>query len=181
MRSRILRVGLVGFVVFAAVIGLREARLLEAIELIARDQYVRYASAPSEPNTRIVVVEITETDIREQGHYPFSDRVLAEGLRALARAEARVIGLDIYRDLPVPPGSRQLERLFRSDPRILAVRKSTAVDAEGIPGPPALRATGRVGFNDQVLDADGVVRRGLLFLDDGDGEVDYAFALRAAL
>ena len=33
MRSRILRIGLVGFAVSAAVLGLREARLLQSIEL----------------------------------------------------------------------------------------------------------------------------------------------------
>ena len=54
------------------------------------------------------------------------------------------------------------------------------VDSDGIPGPKALRDTGRLGFNDQPIDPDGVVRRGLLFLNDENGESDYAFALRVA-
>ena len=117
MRSRTLTIALVSLGVFAAVLGLRGARLLQGLELLLKDQYVRYAVAQSPASSRIAVIEITEEDIREQGHYPFSDGVLAKGLRALVRAEARVIGLDIYRDLPVPPAAARLEAL-RGEPRI---------------------------------------------------------------
>jgi adenylate cyclase len=181
MRSRTLTIALVSLGVFAAVLGLRAARLLQGLELLLKDQYVRYAVAQSPASSRIAVIEITEEDIREQGHYPFSDGVLAKGLRALVRADARVVGLDIYRDLPVPPGAARLEALLRGEPRIFAVSTAPGADLVGIPGPPALRGSGRVGFNDQLLDPDGVVRRGLLFLDDGEGEVGYAFALQLTL
>ena len=40
-----------------------------------------------------------ERDIREQGHWPISDRTLAEAISALLEAGAQVIGLDLYRDL----------------------------------------------------------------------------------
>jgi adenylate cyclase len=43
-----------------------------------------------------------------------------------------------------------------------------------------LRGTERVGFNDIVVDPGGIVRRGLLFLDDEETTA-YSFALRLAL
>ena len=181
MGQRIATIVVVSLGIFAATLGVRERGWLQGPELRTRDWYVRHAPASEAANSRIVVVEITEEDIREQGHYPISDRVLADGLDALVRADARVIGLDIYRDLPVPPGEARLDALLQREPRILAVHKSADSDSDGIPGPSALRGTERLGFNDQVLDPDGVVRRGLLFLDDGNGESDYAFALRVAI
>jgi adenylate cyclase len=180
-RSRLLAAAVAGAIVFAAVMGLREASLLQGLELAIYDQYVRHASRSAEPPSRIAIVEVTEEDIREQGHWPLSDRTMTSALRALGEAGARVIGLDIYRDLPVPPGEARLGALLRSEPRIVAVRKFGDSDSEGIPGPPALSGTDRVGFNDILVDADGRVRRGLLFLDDGEGDVEYAFALRVAL
>ena len=50
----------------------------------------------------------------------------------------------------------------------------------GIPPPAALKDTDQVGFNDIMVDPGGIVRRGLLFLDDGK-KVYYSFALRLAL
>lgn len=167
--------------VFAITLGMRELRLLQGLELLVSDQYVRHASRSSVARSRVLIVEITEEDIKEQGHYPLSDRVLADGLSAIASANPRVIGLDIYRDLPVPPGASRLDQLLRDEERIYAVRKSADDGSSGIPGPVALRGTNRVGFNDQVLDPDGTVRRGLLFINDDSGAVDYAFALRVAL
>jgi len=167
--------------VFAAVMGLRGADLLQGLELMVYDQYVRRASRPAELNAKITIVEVTEEDIREQGHWPLSDSTMTSALRALLGAGVRVIGLDIYRDLPVPPGAARLAELLRSQPRIVAVRKFGDAATEGVSGPPCLDGTDRVGFNDILVDSDTTVRRGLLFLDDGDGAVEYAFALRVAL
>jgi len=178
---RLATIVVVSLGIFAATLGMREQRWLQGPELRIRDWYVRHAPARESAKPTVVVVEITEDDIREQRHYPFNDRVLAEVLSALVRADARVIGLDIYRDLPVPPGEAQLDALLRREPRILAVRNFVDSDSGGIPGPSALHGTGRLGFNDLPLDLDGVVRRGLLFLDNGSGEIDYAFALRVAI
>jgi len=181
MGRRIATIVVVSLGIFAATVAIRDQRWLQGPELRIRDWYVRHAPASESAKSRVVVVEITEDDIREQRHYPFNDRVLADGLSALVRADARVIGLDIYRDLPVPPGEALLEALLRHESRIFAVRNFFDSDLGAIPGPSALRGTGRLGFNDLPLDLDGVVRRGLLFLDDGNGESDYAFALRVTI
>lgn len=180
-RSNAAVAALAGILVFAAVVALRTLGLLQGLELILYDGYVRRAAVAPGPSSDVVIVEVTERDIREQGHWPLSDRTLAETLRTLLDAGPRVVGVDVYRDLPVPPGSHRLTTLFRDEPRIIAVSKFGEPGEEGIEGPPTLRGSDRVGFNDMPVDPDGTVRRGLLFQDDGNGSVEYAFALRVAL
>jgi adenylate cyclase len=181
-RSRFLAAAPAGFLVFAAVLGLRTAGWLQPLELAVYDQYVRSEMRPLQPDSsQVVLLQVTEQDIRDQGHWPLSDRTLAEALRALVDAGVRAVGLDIYRDLPVPPGEEQLAKILRDEARIVAVRKSGDVETGGIPGPPALEGGDRIGFNDILLDPDLTVRRGLVFLDDGEGAVEYAFGLRLAL
>jgi adenylate cyclase len=166
--------------VVASVLGLRAIGVFQSAEVALYDRYHHSASRP--PATRdVTIVEITEQDIREFAHWPISDRLLAELLRRLLELDARLIGVDIYRDLPVPPGYDELARLLESEPRIFAVSKFGDPTGVGIPGPRALANSARVGFNDLLLDPDGAVRRGMLFLDDGTHEVEYAFGLRMAL
>ena len=50
----------------------------------------------------------------------------------------------------------------------------------GVPPPPVLKDSDQLGFNDIIVDPGGIVRRGLLFLDDGKN-VLYSFSLRLAL
>ncbi|MGK7890238.1 MAG: CHASE2 domain-containing protein, partial [Leptolyngbyaceae cyanobacterium] len=47
--------------------------------------------------------------------------------------------------------------------------------------PPALKALGQVSSNDVLVDADNVVRRGLISVDDSDGSTVYGFSLYLAL
>lgn len=171
-----------GGLVCALVLGLGGLGLLEPLELALYDHYLRRFPTPlPEPSSPLLLVEIREADIREQGHWPISDRTLAAALRALLDAGADAVGLDLYRDLPVAPGVAVFERLLREEPRIVAVRKFGALDAEGIAGPAALEGSDRTGFNDLLLDRDGVVRRALLYQDDGQGDVEPSFALVLAL
>lgn len=170
-----------GGLVCALVLSLGWLGLLEPLELALYDHYLRrFAASPMEPSA-LLLVEIREQDIREQGHWPISDRSLAAALRALLDAGAGAIGLDLYRDLPVAPGVDAFDRLLREEPRVVAVHKFGALDDEGIAGPGALEGSDRIGFNDLLLDADGVVRRALLYQDDGVGDVEPSFALVLAL
>jgi len=182
-RSPTLAVLAAGGLILFAVLGLRAAGLLQGAEVMVYDQYLRRsAEGPDAPGDRsVVLLEVTEEDIRAQGHWPISDRVLADAIRTLVDAGAVAVGLDIYRDLPVTPGQEIFARLLAGEPRIVAVHKFGDPGSEGIPGPPALEGSGRVGFNDLLVDRDDMVRRGLLFQDDGQGEVAFAFALRVAL
>jgi adenylate cyclase len=60
------------------------------------------------------------------------------------------------------------------------VRSPLAVSLLSVLPPAVLNHTEQVGFNDILVDPDGIVRRGLLFLDDGETSF-FAFALRLAL
>jgi adenylate cyclase len=163
-----------------SVLGLRSAGSLEAMELAAYDWFMRLRPDGSAVEPRILLVTVSEEDIQRQGQWPLPDDVLATVFEVLGRHEPHAIGLDIYRDVPVPPGSARLQKLLASDPRIVGVMKFGKSVGDGVPPPPALRGTDRIGFNDVLVDPGGTVRRGLLFLDDGQTTV-YSFGLRLAL
>jgi CHASE2 domain-containing sensor protein len=112
---------LASLAVAALVLGARSLGWLQGLELAVYD--AQLTSLPGAPSTSVVLVEITEADIQEQGHWPISDRRLAELLREIGEGGPRVIGLDLYRDLPNPPGEEYFRRTLRDDPRIFAVRK----------------------------------------------------------
>jgi adenylate cyclase len=113
-------------------------------------------------------VAVTEDDIRAEGHWPLSDRRLAEALQALVDADVRTVGLDLYRDLPVSPGVELLKDVLRKQTRIIAVKKFGDPEREGIPGPAVLEASSRLGFNDLLPDEVGeAIRRTALYMTDG--------------
>jgi adenylate cyclase len=171
---------LVSSLVSLAVLGLRGCGNLESLELAAYDWFIRLRPSDPAADPRIVLVTITEQDIQTLGSWPLPDDVLAQVLESVARFGPRAIGVDIYRDLPVPPGSERLDSFLRKNGRIIWVSKFGQGKTGGIPPPKALRGTESVGFNDIVVDPGGVVRRGLLFIDDGITTAT-ALALRLAL
>ena len=172
---------LVSTLVFLIILGVRITGLLESLELAAYDGFIRLRKDISGPDSRIVLINITEKDIRKQGRWPLSDATLAHVLTILNQCQPRAIGLDIYRDVSVPPGRNELNGILTENPHIITAMKFGVEGDSGIPPPFVLRDKDQaVGFNDIVVDPGGIVRRGLLFLDDGRKNV-YSFALRLAL
>jgi len=142
----------------------RYSGTLEYLELTAYDWYLRTSLRPSPADPRIVLIGITENDIRRLQKWPLADEVAARALTVLLADQPRAVGFDIYRDLPVPPGTEELQRLLTDSQRLIMVMK---FGAGGVAAPPVLARSGRVGFNDMIVDPGGIVRRGLLFLDNG--------------
>ena len=70
--------------------------------------------------------------------------------------EPRVIGIDIYRDLPVEPGHQALTDLLANHSNIVGVEK---VIGNVAVSPPAALSPEQVGFVDFPLDPDGFLRR----------------------
>ena len=168
---------LISVTVFFLLIGIRSTGYLENLEFLAYDWYIRMQpDVPLSPSP-VVIIGVTEDDIRSLGRWPISDKTMAKALNTLVRYGARVIGLDIYRDIKVPPGREILDAVFRENKNIIAVTK---FGDNGVPAPPAIKGTDQVGFNDILVDPGGIVRRGLLFLDDGK-DFYYSFSLRMAL
>lgn len=171
---------LLGHLAYGGLVILWQAGALQALELLAYDQALRWQPlAP--PDERIVLIGETETDIQRWG-YPLPDQVMAEMLERLAQTQPRVIGVDKYRDLPVPPGNERLDQVLRSHPEIIWIMKfgNAVTQTPSINPPQTLMNTDQVGFNDVPIDQDSRIRRGLLFLDDGQHTAT-AFALVVTL
>ncbi|HSF01683.1 MAG TPA: adenylate/guanylate cyclase domain-containing protein [Solirubrobacterales bacterium] len=169
----------VALLVAGSVLGARALGLLESMELAMYDGFMRLRPPGPSRDPRVVVVTVSERDIQTYG-WPLADGILARAIEAIARHDPRAIGLDIYRDVPVPPGSEALDALLARDARVIAVTKFAEGGSTGVQPPRVLKGTERVGFNDILVDSGGVVRRALLFLDDGTTAL-HAFALRLAL
>ena len=168
---------LIANLVFAALIGLRLAGTLQPMELLAYDFGLRIR--PHQPlDNRVVLLGFTEKDIHAYG-YPASDELLARILERLTGDGARAIGVDIYRDIPVPPGKARFEAILKRNPNIIWITKLGKKDGRVSP-PAVLDNTDQVGFNDMVDDPGGKVRRGMLFMDDGKNNYT-SFALQLAL
>ena len=170
----------IGAIVFLGIVGLRNTGSLESLELTAYDWYIRLQPEVPGPDSRIVLIEINESDIQNQVGWPLTDAIVHKVLGILTQYHPRAIGLDLYRDTPVPPGSKELEAILSKNHSIIMPMKFGGDGKVGIPPPPALKDTDQVGFNDIIVDPGGIVRRGLLFLDDGKN-VFYSFSLRLAL
>jgi adenylate cyclase len=180
VRSALTVVAIAGGLVFAVLFGLRAAGALEGLELATYDWHLRLR--PGTPATKppVVLVTITDRDIAKLGTWPVPDEVLAKALETLSRAGARAIGLDIYRDVPVPPGHEALNTVLAKNPQIVGAMLLPRGEHPGVRPPVALAGTDRVGFTDTVVDADGRVRRALLMVDDGK-TVFYSLPFRLAL
>ncbi|MGB3516822.1 MAG: CHASE2 domain-containing protein [Elainellaceae cyanobacterium] len=187
------RVGaLPGLMVIALVVGARWMGLLQSTEMMALDAMLR--SRPAEPtDERILIVGIDEDDVRSVGTYPVPDNILADLLTTLERSQPAVIGIDIYRDLPVEPGHDQLTALFETMPHIIGIEKIfSARDASSLqptePGdgvmpavhPPPALPPDQIGFVDVVLDSDGKLRRSLLATHDPNEQFKFSFTIQLA-
>jgi adenylate cyclase len=182
MRESWVAIGVAAGLVAAVVLGLRAVGALQTAELFFYDRYVSAVSIVPARASSVALIEITEPDLRALGQWPISDGDLTRAIERIFAEGPRVVGLDLYRDFPVSPGSREFTRLQRDESRLFGVRKFGAEPEDVIPGPPTLEAAGRVGFNDLPLDDDGRVRRTLLFQDDGrGGEVETSFSLALAM
>lgn len=64
---------------------------------------------------------------------------MAKVLEILTHYHPRAIGLDLYRDTPVPPGSKELEVILTKNHNIITAMKFGGAEKIGIPPPPVLK------------------------------------------
>lgn len=162
--------------VTALVLGVRHIGWLQPLELVAFDQMVRW-KPKTLPDPRILVVAITEADLQTQNQWPLSDQVVAQLLETLQQHQPKVIGLDLYRDIPHPPGHDALVKQLQAT-NVIVIEKLPDSDDPGVPAPDV--PAERIGFNDLVLDPDGVVRRNLMYAFT-ETEEFFSFSLRLSL
>jgi CHASE2 domain-containing sensor protein/predicted Ser/Thr protein kinase len=129
---------------------------------MAYDQLLRL-QPPEGADPRLLLVTVTEDDIQKL-NFPISDQLLDQALGTLEADEPSIIGLDIYRDLPVEPGHKALNERLRTSSLIVPVCKGATKSFQGVAPPPGVPDE-VVGFSDLVFDPDNVVRRSLLAMD----------------
>lgn len=166
--------------VSGCVLLLRFGGLLQSWEWAALDQLFR-ARPPEPPENRVLIVAIDEEDVNKIGKWPISDRVMAELLQKLQANEPRVIGLDLYRNLPVEPGNAELVELFATIPNLIGIENLPDKKSSAVPPPPILNEKEQVGFNNVPYDADGKIRRNLLYWRTTDKKTHKSFAFKLAL
>lgn len=155
---------MVAALVVLMLLPLRETGWLQALELSAYDSLVTFFAGTQESD-RVVLVVTTEEDINRFG-YPINDKVLAAVLTRVFAGAPKAVGVDLYRDLPMPPGNEELQAIQRVQDNLYWVFKLRDEGNIGIPPPPVLRETGREVLADHVTDAGGAVRRALLLASD---------------
>jgi CHASE2 domain-containing sensor protein len=171
----------------ALILGVRSLGLLQPLELMAFDQLMRLRPAEL-PDSRFLIVTISEADIQtqdpEQRRGSLSDQALNQLLVTLEQHQAAVVGLDVYRDFAVRPDTVGLANRLRQSDRFIAICKSSnrSADPTGTAPPPEVTSD-QLGFSDFVEDADGILRRHLVFMTpdpDSPCTTPYAFNARLA-
>ena len=172
--------------VFCCTLIVRHFGWLQFLEFQAYDFFLRHQpkAASSDP---IVLVEMTEADIHSPSlDWPIYDDKLAELLRKLEADQPAVLGLDIWRDIPVPKngvGIHEFNQVLQAHSNIVAIfTRGTRI------GPPAILKSNldRIAFNDNFIIDDKVestipkVRRSALFVNSPSGENFDAFPFRLA-
>ncbi|MEB3211185.1 MAG: CHASE2 domain-containing protein [Leptolyngbyaceae bacterium] len=181
LKQRVIRgakaVAIATVAVSGTVLGIRQLGWLQRFELVAYDRIVQLS--PGEPtDSRLLVVGITEDNLRELQRPTPSDESLATVIQNLQQYNPRVIGIDLYRELPQDPGRDAFLEAIDA-PNIIAITKLEDRGDRGIDAPPGVPPE-QIGFNDFPIDADGVLRRNLLFGRASDNTPYHSFALQVA-
>ncbi len=150
---------------------------LQLLEFQAFDLFTRHQPAV-EKDARIVVLEVAEQDISALGRWPIADEKLAELLENINGYEPRAVGLDLYRDVEVPPGLNRLTKAYEAMPTLVGVEKAVG---QTVPPSPILKSLGQVGLADLVLDPDNRVRRSLISVQASPDEVKLGMSTTLAL
>ncbi|MEM6449307.1 MAG: CHASE2 domain-containing protein [Cyanobacteria bacterium P01_D01_bin.105] len=155
--------------VVIALLGIQSFGWFQGWELKMFDQLMRLREKENR-DPRIVVVEVTEDDVRSQPgadtrRGSLSDKALLAALTTLETLKPRLIGLDIYRDFPVRADEPMLKTALAEMDNLIMVCEGSdeSINKAGI-SPPQGVPPDRVGFIDAVTDPDGVLRRQLFYI-----------------
>jgi diguanylate cyclase (GGDEF)-like protein len=181
--SRVPSVLIASVVMTLAIIGVRQGRGLQVSELAAYDHMVRL-TVSHVPDKRLLIVGITEDDIRKYGRFPLTDRVIAQLLQKLQQHQPRAIGLDIHRDVPQGDGHQELVEQLKIK-NVIVIAKGQEGEKDAVPPPPEVLPQ-QVGFSDLTADSDNVIRRNLIYVEAAESEKApvipfYSLALRVSL
>lgn len=166
---------LIGMLAYGAMCTARGLGMFQGAELRIYDTFLRWRAQTATGDSHIVLIETTEDDISnpELGDWPLWDSDLARLLKTLETQQPAAIGVDLIRNLPVPKDGSQLSQLnevLLSNGNIICIWRFGDEHYQGISPPAILQAhQERLGIFSFTPDyqIDKIVRRGVLFLDDG--------------
>lgn len=150
---------MIGAVLLAAVLALRQTGILQPWELAAYDQMLRLR--PARPaDDRILVVEITAQDNAARPGGVITDADFANLLNTLQQHQPAVIGVDVLTEPSFPPGTAALHAQLQR-PNVISIISlgNNAVERKA---PPPYLPPSQLSFSDIPLDPDGIVRRSTL-------------------
>jgi adenylate cyclase len=142
--------------------GLELSRVLQSVNLLIYDSVTYLRPAPSGTTKPIVIIGISEDDIKSFG-WPIDDTLLCNAVDRLSAAGIQAIGLDLYRDKGIGAQQNCLRQTIRNNPKLISIF-NVADEIGPIPGSPIKQQ----GYNDLVIDEDGVVRRDLVHVGGQD-------------
>ncbi|MEP1077012.1 CHASE2 domain-containing protein [Leptolyngbya sp. PL-A3] len=155
------------------------ARFLGAftsVEWAIFDNFLRLR--PEEPrDEEIVLVGIDARDIQKVGTYPIPDRILAQLVSRIYEYDPAVVGLGIFRDTPIGEGRNELIQLLKQHQNFIVIEKLLLPP---IPAPSEAPPS-QVGFDDYLIDSDGMVRRSFLGLSPSGKVSDFKFSFSIRL
>lgn len=150
----------------AGILLLSLSGVFQVVEWGVLDWFFRLRPA-EDPDPRIVIVEIDEDLISHFEEWPVSDQNLLKILEAVDAQKPRIIGVDLYRNLPVAQGYSQLKTFYQNTPHLIGIEKQAG---QPVSPDPTLAQLGQVAMADLVVDGDNRVRRALLSMEVGSGE-----------
>ena len=155
-------------IVVFPIIALRLLGILQWMEWYSYD-LLFYLSPPEPRDERIVLVTWDEKDLQTSQEATMSDLTLGFVLEKIKAQQPRIIGLDLYRDLPVSSrrlskqedeeAYKKLQEIFRSTPNLIGIEKITEPT---INPNPILKEQERTYSSDLIIDPDNVIRRSFI-------------------
>lgn len=142
-------------IVLVVVVFLRMVGGMQSMEWFFLDTMLRLRPV-ERLDKRVVIVGFDAKDIQSIGQYPIPDEKIAELLIKLQSYNPRAIGLDLYKDVPVKPGSEELARVLRENTNIVGIEK---ILPPGEVPPHQSLSPEQVGFVDLRFDGDSKFRR----------------------
>ena len=168
---------IVAHAIFLGALGLWLAGFFEPAELTVYDSLVSVRAALYSKPDPVVIIGADERDLNELD-WPLPDEALATVLERLEAEGAGMIGVDLLRDRPRGAGIDHLNSVLKAHDNIIGIFKFAAGRETPISGPPVLQGTDRLAFANSIPDPGGIVRRGLIFTDDGTNSYEsHAFRL----
>jgi CHASE2 domain-containing sensor protein/predicted Ser/Thr protein kinase len=160
LRAKVLTVAISTVLTSAFVLGLRQASAFVTSELAIHDWLV--STQPDlGADPRLLLVEITDVDLKELDMRTPSDEVVSKAIDNLQRHQPASIGLDLLRDIPEGEGIERLRESLK-DPNVVVITKLGNPAGDDAIAPPPGMSFNQISFSDIVVDSDIRVRRALL-------------------